>query len=316
MTRKEKSPKEAPQGPDRGRHSKARGLLWCVVAYVAALAAAFGAGFFVRDRNPLLVVLVADLVGTAVVFAFSVAFNNSSLYDPYWSVAPLPIAAYWLWIAPSGVPLPRQVLLTAMLALWGGRLTYSWARGWPGLHHEDWRYVDIRKATGRAYWPASFAAIHLLPTAFVYAGCLALYPALASPGRSFGALDGVATAVCLVAVWFEATADKQLHEFVATRTDPKALLDTGLWAYSRHPNYFGEVLFWWGVYLFGVAARPELWWIVVGPASMTFLFFFISIPLIDKRMLRRRPHYRQHMKRVSRLVPWFPAKTPPLDSPE
>ena len=285
------------------------GLFWCTVAYLVALAGAMAAGYLVRESHPLVIIAVADVVGTVLIFAFSVVFNNSSFYDPYWSVAPIVIAAFWLWIAPNQASLIRQILLTGAVALWAVRLTYNWARGWRGLQHEDWRYIDIRKATGKCYWLASFLTIHFFPTALVYAGCLGFYPALASSGRPFNVLDAAAFAVCLMAVWFEATADKQLHQFVSTRKDPDAVLDIGLWAYSRHPNYFGEVLFWWGVYLFGVSAKPDIWWIIAGPVAMTLLFFFISIPLIDKRMLRRRPHYREHMKRVSRLIPWFRART-------
>ncbi len=287
---------------------KRTGLIWCVIAYVVAIVAAVAAGWVVRDSHPLVVVAVADATGTLVVFAFSVFFNNSSFYDPYWSVAPPAIALFWLWTGRAELSdgsLIRSVLLCAVVFMWGARLTYNWARGWRGLKHEDWRYVDIRNATGRGYWPASFLSIHFLPTTVVYAGCLAFYPALGLTGRPFNFLDAAGFVVCIAAVWIEAAADKQLHRFVSTREDPLAILETGLWAYSRHPNYFGEVLFWWGVYLFGVAARPDLWWIIAGPVAMTLLFLFISIPLIDTRMLKLRPHYRERVKRVSRLIPWF-----------
>jgi steroid 5-alpha reductase family enzyme len=80
-------------------------------------------------------------------------------------------------------------------------------------------------------------------------------------------------------------------------------MDTGLWAFSRHPNYLGELSFWWGLYLFALAADPSWWWAIAGAVSITLLFVFLSVPLLDRRSLGRRPQYREHMKRVPALFP-------------
>ena len=244
---------------------------------------------------------------------------NSSLYDPYWSVGPIAIALFLLLVPAAGeADLSRQVLVFVLVALWGLRLTWNWARGWQGLGHEDWRYVDLRGRFGRAYWPGSLAAIHLMPTVLVFLGCLSLYPALVGSPRGLGALDLVAFAVTLAAVVIESAADAQLHAFRAAKPEPGAVLSTGLWALSRHPNYFGEVLFWWGLYLFALAADPGWWPAVVGPVAITLLFAFVSIPMIERRMLSRRPAFAARIARVSRLVPWPPrrsgAEPAPTDS--
>jgi steroid 5-alpha reductase family enzyme len=106
----------------------------------------------------------------------------------------------------------------------------------------------------------------------------------------------------------EATADAQLHRFCQARK-PGEIMSRGLWAYSRHPNYFGEISFWWGLWLFGLAADPgSALWTLAGPAAITALFVFVSVPLIDKRSLARRPGYAEHSKRISAIVPWFPKK--------
>lgn len=160
------------------RGSKARGLAVVSLAYVVAAVVAAVAGWLVRDQPVLVIVAVADVVATLAVFGFSVGLANSSVYDAYWSVAPLPIVAYLMAIAPPDVPVARQILVVAVVGLWGLRLTWNWARGWPGLHHEDWRYVDIRGWSGRLYWPASLLTIHLLPTAFVFGGLLSAWVAL------------------------------------------------------------------------------------------------------------------------------------------
>ena len=107
----------------------------------------------------------------------------------------------------------------------------------------------------------------------------------------------------------ETVADRQLHDYVASNPDPQSFLATGLWAWSRHPNYFGETSFWWGLALFGVAGSNSFTiWLLGGASAMTAMFFGISIPMIDARMQARRPTYAEHMKRVSRLIPLPPLR--------
>ncbi len=253
--------------------------------------------------HPLAVVGVADVVGTVVIFVFSRAFNNSSFYDPYWSVAPMVIAAYWAMAEMSaGADAVREALTIALVWVWGARLTFNFLRGWPNLRHEDWRYVDIREKNGRAYWLVSFFGIHLAPTAWVYLGCLALYPAYES-ARPFSVLDALAAAVTAGAIALEAIADRQLWRFRLKNTEPGAIMKSGLWSRSRHPNYLGEIGFWWGLYFIGLAAGPTMWWTIAGPVSITLLFLFISIPMIDKRHVARRPGYAEHALRVPALLP-------------
>jgi steroid 5-alpha reductase family enzyme len=194
-------------------------------------------------------------------------------------------------------------VVTTLVFAWGIRLTSNWARGWGGLHQEDWRYVDLYAKAPK--WLISLTGIHVFPTIQVYLGCLALVPALARGGAGFGALDSIALIVTGGAILIETLADVQLHRFAATakRGD---ILDRGLWAWSRHPNYFGELSFWWGLYLFGLAANPGYWWTIGGPLAMTLMFHFASIPMLDRRHLERRPGYGEHMRRVNAVVPWFP----------
>lgn len=284
--------------PDRRR-----GLARVTIAYAAALAVAAAVVWALRGRHPVLAAAAADLAATAVVFAFSAICDNSSVYDPYWSLAPIPVAAWWAGVGPSG-PHARQALVLALVAVWGVRLTANWAARWRGLGDEDFRYREIRGRTGRLYWPASFLAIHLMPTIWVFLGLLPLYPVLSSQGPALGPLDAVAAAVTASAIALEAAADGQLRAFLAARRDPEAVLGEGLWALSRHPNYFGEVLFWWGLWLFALAAAPGWAWTAVGPASITLLFLLVSVPWMDRRMLARHPAWAERMRSTSALVPW------------
>lgn len=277
--------------------------------YVAAATVAVGVGWLVRAQHPIVVALVADVVATLVVFGFSRAYDNSSLYDPYWSVAP-PAIALWFALVPMSGPAPvaRIVLVVALVMIWGVRLTHNWYRQWRGLEHEDWRYVDLRAQHGRRYWLVSFAGIHFFPTALTFLGSLSLYPALAAGTAMFGWLDAVALVVTAGAIWIQGAADNQLRNFVRAGPPPGSIMERGVWAYSRHPNYFGEIMFWWGLWLFGLAADPSFWWTVVGPVAITLLFVFISIPMMERRMAARRPQFDEHRRRVSMVVPWPPKR--------
>lgn len=279
------------------------------LAYGMALAVALLAGGLLVGAHPVAVAAGADLAATLAVFAFSFAFRNSSLYDPYWSVAPVALALYWAAVAPASAQPLRPIVALALVGAWGARLTASWWRGWPGLVHEDWRYRDLRARTGRAYWAVSLFGIHLFPTVQTFLGSLALYPALTS-ARPLGTLDGLAAAVAAGAIALEAGADEELHRF--RRSDPPegAVLQSGLWSLSRHPNYLGEIGFWWGLWLLALAAAPGWWWTVVGPLSITGMFLGVSLPMIEERMHARRPAYAQVARRVPRLLPRLRPRRP------
>ncbi len=287
------------------------GFVLVALSYVAGLlVAAAVLKTLPADWHPLTRVAVADVAATVAVFIFSFANDNSSFYDPYWSVAPV-VIAWWLALGPGaerGLDL-RQVAVLSLTTLYGVRLTFNWARGWNGVTHEDWRYVDFRKTTGRWYWPFSLAALHQFPTVMVLLGCLPLYAALVSPGPAFGWVDALACVVTLGAIAIETVADEQLRAFRRQRRESGPICTTGLWSWSRHPNYFGEISFWFGVWLFGVAAGAP-WWAALGWVAMVVMFVGVSIPMLEKRSLARRPHYADHQRRVSMLFPFPPRKSP------
>jgi len=286
-----------------------RATLLVILAYAAALALALIAGRAMAGHHPLVVALVADSAATVAIFAFSMAFDNSSFYDAYWSVVPFPIAWYWMTVdGAQGADPVRQAMVLFALAFWGARLTWNWYRGWHGLGHEDWRYVDIRAKSGKAWPLASLAGVHFFPTLIVFAGLLPVYSAMTSPAP-LGLLDFVAFTVAVSATFIEGVADQQLRHYLDRRSSHEEILATGLWKYSRHPNYFGECSLWWGLALFGLAADPHIW-SVAGAIAMTAMFVFVSIPLLDERSAARRPGYREHMRRVSALLPLPPRAAP------
>src|SRR5205814_5198032 len=139
--------------------------------------------------------------------------------------------------------------------------------------------------------------MRMMPTVVVFAGLLAVWPAVAVVGAPLGPLGTAALAVTVTAIAIEAAADRQLRRFARDPANHARIVDRGLWRYSRHPNYLGEIGFWWGMWLFGLAAAPAWWWTVVGPIAMVLLFTFVSVPIMDRRSLERRPAYAEHMRR-------------------
>jgi steroid 5-alpha reductase family enzyme len=258
--------------------------------------------------------LVADLLATLLIFGASRVHHNSSFYDAYWSVAPPLLAAYW-WVAAhaDGVAVDdtRAGLVLAVVVLWSVRLTANWVYAFPGLHHEDWRYPLLRERAGRAEAVADLLGIHVVPTLQVFLGMVPVYVALTHPGRDVGVLDVVAVLVGVGAVALEYAADVQMYRF-ARGKQPGQAMDRGLWSWSRHPNYFGELCFWVALGVFGLAAAPGDWWFLfVGAVAMLAMFQGASIPMMEQRSLERRPSYQAVIDRVPRFVPRPPGPPRP-----
>jgi len=164
----------------------------------------------------------------------------------------------------------------------------------------------LRNKAPRWFWLIDLIGIEIMPTVIVFLACLSLYSALVVGKKSFGPFDVIAVIITAGAIVIETISDIQLREFTLKRRQSGEIMAKGLWAYSRHPNYFGEVMFWWGLFLFGLIADPGYWWTIIGPVLITILFTFISIPLMEKRSLERRPGYRDLRKKLPVLIPWFP----------
>jgi steroid 5-alpha reductase family enzyme len=287
--------------------SKASSLTLVAVAYAVAVGAA--AVWLVLGASTgrlWLDTLVADVLATLVVFGFSRVYRNSSFYDAYWSVIPPLLLFYW-W-SQSGVHQLRCWLIAAVVVAWAVRLTANWVYAFPGLHHEDWRYPMFRERAGRWEFFADLVTIHLIPTLMVFAGMLPVYVAVTRAGDDIGWLTAVAFVVGLAAVSLELVADVQLHRFIRDRHAGE-VMDRGLWAWSRHPNYFGEFSFWFALALFGIAASPaDAWWLCLGALAMLGMFLGASIPMMETRSLQRRPAYRDVIARVPRFVPRPPRR--------
>ena len=289
---------------------KVKDLVITSALYVLAIGVAIVVGYFLYDYipNSLLLILVTDVIATLIIFIASTIFKNTSLYDPYWSVIPIFIAIYlFIQGGLSEVLGPTQVVVFAVVGVWGLRLTYNWIRSWEGLKHEDWRYAKYRAEKPKLFWFINLTGLQLMPTLLVFLGCIPLLPAFTYEIKMINIFFIIGVIITFGAIFIETLADEQQYIF-RQKKQPGELLDTGLWRSSRHPNYFGEVSFWWGIYFLGLAGNTAYWWAIAGPIAISILFLVVSIPLMENRLKQRYPKYEEYQKRVSRLIPWFKKK--------
>jgi steroid 5-alpha reductase family enzyme len=272
-------------------------------------AAAFGAGAAVLGAAapflpPLWALFAADAAATVLVFICGQVFKNASVYDPYWSVQPpvLALAFFRLLDAPFHAV---QLLTLIPLVCWSLRLTLNWIAGFDNLEWEDWRYRDLKRAAPFP-WLVIFLGVMMMPTCLVFLGCIPLWGLLQAetPGPVLPAAGGL---LILLGTAFEHCADSQMRAY-KQRPNHGPCIDEGLWRYSRHPNYLGEILVWAGVFTAGLERFSPLH--CVGLPLIILLFTLISIPMMEKHLLTKRPEYAHYRATVSPLIPW-PRKRAP-----
>lgn len=279
-----------------------------VIAYLIAVFGAWISIQFFPDQDFWIKIAIGDFTGTVVIFIYSLILRNSSMYDPYWSVAPVIILMYLMGTIGIEEINIRMIGVSIVVIYWGVRLTRNWLKTWPGLRHEDWRYIKLADDTGSFYWLVSFLGIHFFPTAMVFLGCLPLIPIMHSDSPLMWT-DIVGLLIALGAIEIERHADNQLRAFKnEKKPDTPNICESGLWKYSRHPNYFGEISFWGGIFImaFGLNTSENLVY-GTGLVCIILLFVFISIPMMEKRQMRKKG-YANYRECVSMLVPWFRKK--------
>lgn len=269
---------------------KNRALSFSLITVIYIVAAY--CGWFLFQRLPFdfwLSLLICDVYSTIIVFIFSVAFGNASVYDPYWSVQPIVITAFFA--AHYGLNCLGALLFIA-ICWWGLRLTSNWAYTFQNLTCQDWRYTMLHEKTGRAYPLINFIGIHLVPTLVVY---LCTLPAVVAihDGAIFRPVCAVFICISILAAVIQLIADIQMQKFRKAKADGKisgveaTFIRTGLWKNARHPNYFGEIMMWWGIGLSCVCSMPDKWYLLAGAAANTLLFFCVSIPMADGRQSKK-----------------------------
>jgi len=244
---------------------------------------------------------VALLLVAAVFWLISLLRNDVSIVDSLWS--PMFLLVALVYSAMSSNIGPREVLILVLVTLWALRLSVyiTWRNhGQP----EDFRYREIRANNEPGFRFKSLYIVFVLQAALAWIISLPLAGAI-SGQPDIGFLDYAGVALFLVGLFFESIGDLQLSRF---RKDPEnagKVLDTGLWRYTRHPNYFGNFTLWWGFYLLAFSAGA--WWTVVSPLLMTFLLLRVSgVALLEKDIGVRRPRYQQYIRQTNAFFPGLP----------
>ena len=240
--------------------------------------------------------LIADIAATVVTFIFSVIFGNASVYDPYWSIQP-PVILIAFAMGEKMTIL--GILLIIVVSYWAIRLTANWAYTFANLNHQDWRYTMLKEKTGVFYPLINFVGMHMVPTLVVY-GCIlpAVWAVINGVTANIGSV--IFLCVSLGAATMQGIADYEMHKFRKNKNG--AFIRNGLWKYSRHPNYLGEILMWWGVALSVICVAPTAWYLATGALANTILFLAVSIPMADGRQSRKEG-FAEYKKQTRMLLP-------------
>ena len=245
------------------------------------------------------------ILGAAtLVWILSVRLEDASIADICWGLGFVVLA--WLYCLLSPTLTPRSWLVALLITTWGARLSLHIF----GRHHgkgEDPRYQAMRAAHGDAFWWRSLFTVFWLQGAILWFVALPVLAAVRGPQPdALTVVDALGCLVFAAGFTFEVVGDRQLRRFRADPSTRGQVLDRGLWRYTRHPNYFGDAMLWWGVYLIA-AATSGGWLTVLSPALMTFLLMRVSgVTLLEQSLKRTKPAYRDYIARTPAFFPWFP----------
>jgi len=246
------------------------------------------------------------LVYMAAAWLLSLALRNASIVDVFWGLGFALLAAVY-FVATDGF-VGRKLLITTLVVVWGLRLSLhilrrNWGQG------EDYRYRAFREKWGEKFWWGSFFQVFLLQGVLLW---LISAPVLAA--QFYGSpdeltvVDALGALVWGVGFFFEAVGDWQLAGFKADPANKGKVMQSGLWRYTRHPNYFGDATVWWGHFVIAAGTVDGLW-TVFSPVLMTVLLLRVSgVALLEKAQVRTKPQYRAYVESTSAFLPWFPRR--------
>lgn len=277
-------------------------LSFFIIGFVYTLAAIIGLLVFDHlNLFPWLSLLIADLAATLFVWVASMILHNASVYDPYWSVQPVVILAITLARTPRA-GLGSWALFLIVL-FWGARLTYNWMVTFTGMHAQDWRYDKLQNRSGKFFPLVNLFGIQVMPTLIVYACTLPAFYYIINRG-AINTWTIIGFIISLTGAVLELVADEQMHAFKRQRPSRTCLIRKGVWRHARHPNYLGEIMMWWGVYLVLLSVHPELWLLGTGALINTLLFLFISIPLNEQHLADYKEGYSVYKQQTRMLLPF------------
>ncbi len=240
------------------------------------------------------------LLGIHIViwFTVSIFLKRNDVADIGWGLGYVLLCTYHALTSPFHPIVGACYILTM---LWGLRLSfYLFKRN--RYKSEDFRYLQWRKEWGNTFYLRSFLQVYVLQSFFLFIIISPVLHAASFSTSNWSAYTIIGIIIWLIGFYWQVVGDRQLASFIANRSSKEQVLDTGLWAYSRHPNYFGEVVMWWGVYLV-IWPLEGSWIFLVGPITITVLIRYVSgVPMLERRYANNDA-YQAYKKRVPALFP-------------
>jgi steroid 5-alpha reductase family enzyme len=230
----------------------------------------------------------------------SLVLKDASIIDIFWGLGF--VLSAWIYRYISPIDSDRTLIICILVTIWGVRLAVYLANRNLGKG-EDYRYQVWRKEYGTNFWWVSFFRVFLLQGVLLWIIGTSLL--VAQTTDEWTVLDSVGVVLWVIGLTFEAVGDYQLALFKKKPDNKGKVLSTGLWKYTRHPNYFGDAVLWWGIFCF--AASAGAWWTVFSPVLMTFLLMKVSgVVLLEKTLIETKPQYKNYIERISAFFPMIP----------
>lgn len=280
------------------KHNKLINLIFIFGIYLLSIGLSCLSFLLIDQIGFILSLALADLISTVIVWLFGLFFDCASIYDPYWSVIPpiyLLITMYYY----NSYYIINYIVIIIVL-LWSIRLTYNWANCFKYLAEQDWRYTMIHDFCPKLWYLTSFLAIDLYPTCLVFA--------LLMPGidfvihaKEFNLYYIIIIILMISFIGIELLSDYQLTKF--RKSNPGLCINKGIWQYSRHPNYFGEIGFWWCIYFLCLINNTKHWYYLIGALWNTLSFTFVSIPMMENHIIKKQPLYKEYKRKTSMIIP-------------
>jgi len=234
-------------------------------------------------------------------FAVSFLIKRNDVADVAWGLGFVLLAWVSLFISETNSIL--GIIVTLFVTVWGLRLAWHIHSRNKGKT-EDYRYLAWRKQWGKCFYLRSYAQVYMLQGTLLFLIALPVLVINSNLGGDVSILAMLGIAVWIIGFFFEVVGDSQLARFIQNQDNKGKLMTTGLWSYTRHPNYFGEVTLWWGIWLVALSV-PYGWATVIGPLTITTLILKVSgIPMLEKKMTEH-PDFAEYKKRTSVFIPWF-----------
>ncbi len=255
--------------------------------------------------NAMLIAAITIAVVMVTTWIISLIIKNASIVDIVWG-AGFAVTS-WVLAATVDGDSGRQTLLAVMVGLWGMRLALYLAKRNLG-HGEDWRYKAMRKKKGKNFGIISLVTVFGLQGALMWTVSLPVIIGNADDSPGVGPIAVMGILLWIVGLTFEAMGDYQLAKFKKDPANATKVMDKGLWSLTRHPNYFGDALLWWGIGIVGAETGTGIFGFI-GPVVMTFFLLKISgVPMLERSLSRRREGYADYVARTSGFIPRPPKK--------